>query len=88
MEDLPPIPELTDMIDEVVKNKNESRLIAYSFKKLPLKTALSKMTLLDEWNQRLIRDWNKKSQVVYGCLMLLQIAKYQRPLKESYITAN
>ena len=82
MEDLPPIPELTDMIDEVVKNKNESRLIAYSFKKLPLKTALSKMTLLDEWNQRLIRDWNIAKdfkEVTDGIWMSDAIANCQIP---------
>jgi RimJ/RimL family protein N-acetyltransferase len=57
MEDLPPIPRLTEMINEVVQDRAESKLIAYSFKRLPLKKALSKMSLLDEWNHRLITDW-------------------------------
>lgn len=60
MEDLPAIPRLTEMINEVVRDRTESELIAYSFKRLPLKKALSKMSLLDEWNHRLITDWTIK----------------------------
>jgi RimJ/RimL family protein N-acetyltransferase len=57
MENLPPIPRLTDMIDVVIRDKKESTLLAYSFKRLPLKAALTKMDLLDLWGVKQIRDW-------------------------------
>jgi len=80
MQDLPPIPRLTEIINEVIDDPTEAKYIAYSFKRLPEKKALSKMALLDEWNQRLIQDWVIKDdhkEIIKGVYMTdaLAIAK-------------
>ncbi len=72
MNGLPPIPRLTEMINEVIDDPKESRLIAFDFKRLPTKKAISKMGLLDEWNQRLIQDWVVKedhNEIIDGVWM-------------------
>jgi RimJ/RimL family protein N-acetyltransferase len=72
MQDLPPIPRLTEMINEIIDDPKESRFISYSFKRLPTKKALSKMSLLDNWGQRLITDWIIKDdhkEIIKGVYM-------------------
>ena len=72
MQDLPPIPRLTEMINEIIDDPKESRFISYSFKRLPTKKALSKMALLDNWGQRLITDWIIKDdhkEIIKGVYM-------------------
>ena len=72
MEELPPIPILTDIINEVIDDPKEARFIAYSFKRLPTKKALSKMSLLDEWGSRMITDWtikNDHKEIIAGVYM-------------------
>jgi len=56
--ELPPIPRLTELINEIIDDPKEARFLAYSFKRLPTKKALSKMSLLDEWGSRMITDWS------------------------------
>ncbi|MDB4761718.1 hypothetical protein OAG67_01085 [bacterium] len=72
MEELPPIPILTDIINEVIDDPKEARFIAYNFKRLPTKKALSKMSLLDEWGSRMITDWtikNDHKEIIAGVYM-------------------
>ncbi|MDA7652521.1 hypothetical protein N8614_03660 [Akkermansiaceae bacterium] len=72
MQDLPPIPRLTEIINEVIDDPKEAKYIAYSFKRLPTKKALSKMSLLDEWGSRMITDWtikNDHKEIIAGVYM-------------------
>lgn len=72
MNELPPIPELTEIINEVIDDPKEARFIAYSFKRLPTKKALSKMSLLDEWGTRMITDWtinDDHQEIISGVYM-------------------
>lgn len=82
MEELPPIPILTDIINEVIDDPKEARFIAYSFKRLPTKKAMSKMSLLDEWGKRMITDWvikNDHKEIISGVYMTSAEATAKTP---------
>ena len=82
MEELPPIPRLTEIINEVIDDEKEARFIAYSFKRLPTKKALSKMSLLDEWGSRMITDWSindDHKEIITGVYMTTAEATAKTP---------
>ena len=47
MEQLPPIPRLSEMINEIINDPIEAKLIAFKFKRLPVSQAVKKMALLE-----------------------------------------
>ena len=82
MEELPPIPRLTEIINDVIDDPKEARFIAYSFKRLPTKKAMSKMSLLDEWGKRMITDWvikNDHKEIISGVYMTSAEATAKTP---------
>jgi hypothetical protein len=82
MKELPPIPRLTEIINEVIDDEKEARFIAYSFKRLPTKKALSKMSLLDEWGSRMITDWSindDHKEIITGVYMTTAEATAKTP---------
>jgi RimJ/RimL family protein N-acetyltransferase len=74
--------ELTGVINEVINDERESKLIAYSFKSLPKSKVMSKCHFLDDWGMRLIRSWEIKEdykEVIDGVYLSEAIAHYQTP---------
>ena len=73
---------MTEIINEVIDDPKEARFIAYSFKRLPTKKAMSKMSLLDEWGKRMITDWvikNDHKEIISGVYMTSAEATAKTP---------
>lgn len=74
--------ELTESINEVIDNERESKLIAYSFKKLPYSKVKYNCKYLDNWGMRLIRSWeisDDYTEIIKGVYLSSAIAHYQTP---------
>ena len=74
--------ELTESINEVIDDKQESKLIAYSFKRLPYSKVKHNCKYLDNWGMRLIRSWDISddyTEVIKGVYLSSAIAHYQTP---------
>ena len=74
--------ELTESINEVIDDKQESKLLAYSFKRLPYSKVKYNCKYLDNWGMRLIRSWDISvdyTEVIKGVYLSSAIAHYQTP---------